>query len=298
MTTMSAAVSLRQNAAALVEDKRSAYIVALLLAVAWWGAALYLRERGTLLVWNDQDVTFSRALELIRTPYLLPGFANPPWALIPLIPFTFLPLPIAVLFQLAIFFAALTAIVHKLGGGLVPVLLALTSPITFFVAMELNVEWIVALGLLVPRPWSPLFLLVKPQMALGYGLVFTRREAARAVVVTLALLLGSFALWGFWIPDMIHSIQIYVLHRPINFAPMVFITAPIAFALGAILCWYGWCKHDPVYAVIGWLFFVTYIAHYSLQLPFAMLAVRHPRLALIISVGVWFLLSRLLLPML
>lgn len=288
----------RSMLVALEEDYRNAYIVAALLALAWWGVALYLRGQGTLLVWNDQEVTFSRALELIGMPYALPGFANPPWALIPLIPFTFFSLPVAVLLQLTIYFIVLTALMQRLGGKLRHVLLALTSPITFFVAMELNVEWIVALGLLVPPAWSPPFLLVKPQMALGYGLVFKRRDLVRALNVTLALFIISFLLWGFWIPDMIHSIQTYVLHRPINFAPMVFITLPGAFAVGAFLCWRGWRKRDPVYAVIGWTFFVTYIAHYSLQLPFTMFAARHPRAALLINLVAWFALARLLLPML
>ncbi len=275
---------------------RLALVIAVLLALAWWIMALYFYQRETFLVWDDQHWTFSQARNLLSTPYQIAGFVNPPWSLIPLIPFTFFPLPIAALLQLVIYFMILTGIVYKHGGGIRHLLLALASPITFFVAMETNIEWIVALAFLVPHQWSIPFLLVKPQVALGYVLTFTRHELIRGFFVTLALVLLSFVFWGFWIPDLLLSIQTNTLHRPVNFAPMVFITLPISFAIGAFLCWRGWRKRDPAQAVIGWLFFVPYIAHYSLLLPYTLFGVRYPRAALLINLVVWFALLRLLLP--
>ena len=97
-------------------------------------------------------------------------FANPPWTAALLAPFGLLPLELSALLQIGLYFAILTGVIYKFGGSFKTVLIVFTSFMALDSAIELNVEWLVALGLLVPAALSGPLLLVKPQIALGYGL--------------------------------------------------------------------------------------------------------------------------------
>src|SRR5260370_32082356 len=108
----------------------------------------------------------------LADPYEVKGFVNPPWTALLLAPFGFLPLSIATLAQLCIYFVLLTAVIFKFGGNTKTVLLTLTSIITLFAALELNLDWLVCIWLLIPPVLRGPFLLILQQEALGYCISF------------------------------------------------------------------------------------------------------------------------------
>jgi hypothetical protein len=154
----------------------------------------------------------------------------------------------------------------------------------------LNIDWLACLGLLVPAAWSGPFLLIKPQVALGVWISFKRRDLVRAIIVSLLTLLASLVIWGDWITRL-PGYASSQLHWGSNMAPLALLPAPVAvpisLGVGIALVWIAFRRRDPVLSILAWLFFVPYIKFYSLLLPLALLAVRWPRLALLISAVMW-----------
>ncbi|PJF20283.1 MAG: hypothetical protein CUN56_16950, partial [Phototrophicales bacterium] len=70
---------------------------ALILAVCWWGVALWLLQNDAPIdVWGDQAWVFLKYPTAILEPYKMVGFINMPWAKLFLLPVAILPLSIAV----------------------------------------------------------------------------------------------------------------------------------------------------------------------------------------------------------
>lgn len=261
--------------------------MALAIAVVWWLVAVIFRAGNLATVWYDQGTTFTQVGKHIDDPYQVRGFVNPPWTAIPLAPFSLLPLPIAVLVQLCLYFVIITAVIFKFGGNAKTVLLVLLSYIALDSALELNIDWLVYLGLLVMPPFSGPFLLIKPQDAFGYWLTLRPQDFVRAVVVLGAMIGVSLILWFNWPTKLIQAIQTNTLGRFYNLAPVALMPWPIAIAIGLALSWFGFKRRDPFLAIWGWIFFAPYLTFYALLLPFALLAIRYPRAALIFSVTMW-----------
>ena len=260
-----------------------------ILALIWWLVALYMRSLDIIPVWRDQIVTFT-APNPIDSPYGLVSFIYPPWAAILFAPLSWLPLTTAILIQLCLYFAVVTMVVYKFGGDIKAVAIALTSFIAFDSALELNIEWLVYLGLLVPPAFSGPLLAIKPQLAFGYWLTLKRRDLVHAIIVLLATVLVSLLIWGPWPIDMIDAIKLNTLGRSyhlFNLAPLVLLPAPVSIAIGVWMGWRAVKRHDVILGFLAWLFFVPYIASYSLLLPLALIAVRLPRFALLVTVVIW-----------
>jgi hypothetical protein len=266
-----------------------ALLISQALALVWWLVAMWLRGHTSVPVWYDQQVTFTQVPLRLANPYEI-YFVNPPWTAVLLIPFGLMPLPLSVLVQLCLYFAILTAVIFRYKGGIWIVLLALTSYIAFDSALELNVDWLACLGLLVPPAWSGPFLWVKPQTALGVWLSFQPRDVVRAVIVTLLLLIVSLIIWGDWLSPLLHYMSSQ-MQREFNMAPMGLLPAPvgvlIALGIGIVLARIAFRRRDPVLSILAWLFFVPYIKIYSLLLPLALLGIRLPRFALLVSTVMW-----------
>jgi hypothetical protein len=201
-----------------------------------------------------------------------------------------LPFDAATLTQACLFFGLLTLVIFKFGGGLRATLLAFTSFIALDSIIELNIEWLTCLGLLVPPALSGPFLLIRPQDGLGIWLTFKRRKLIRAIIVVLLLLLFSLIVWGLWPLQMAQPQQsISGLQQQINLAPSYHLSYPISAAIGILLALRAVRRRDPVFALLAWLFFVPYITLYGLLLHFAVLSIRFPRFALLISVTMWLI---------
>src|SRR5262249_32923785 len=147
--------------------------------------------------------------------------------------------------------------------------------------LELNIDWLVCIGLLVPPALSGPFLLIKPQDALGVWLTFRRKALFRAGFVCLVIFLISLLVWGWWPTQLLEALRLgrYV---GFNLAPTSYLTVPISAAIGLFLAWWAFRRRDPIIAIFAWLFFVPYIGFYGLLLHFALLSVRFRRFALLL----------------
>lgn len=272
----------------LTPELRRALLFSQVLAVGWWLVAVWLGSaQSGIPVWYDQTVTFTQAAWHIADPFRLPNFIYPPWAAIMLAPLGLLPLHLSVLVQICLYFALLTAVIFKFGGNGRVVLIALTSFLALLSGLELNLEWLICLGLLLPPLYSGPFLLVKPQNALGVWLSFSRRQLIGAAGLSTLLVGLSFLIWGFWPPLILERTQHISVNQFFNMAPSALVGWPLAIGVGLLLAWWAFRQRDPILSILAWTCFVPYLAPYSLMLPFALYAIRRPKFLQLVSIIIW-----------
>jgi hypothetical protein len=279
----------------LPKDLTRALILAQVMAVAWWLVALWLRPQEIIPIWYDQEHIFLRSAAFISDPYEVYGFINPPWTAVVMLPLSWLPVPLAILLQLSIYFAALVIVIFKFGQNarkgrcFQAVVITLTSFIALDNALELNIDWVTAVALALPLAWSGPLMLIKPQNAMGYYVGFHPRRWIPVFIVTGVFLLISFVAWGWWPPQMIEAAQTNLVGQEWNLAPM-FVTAWwISIPVGLVLMWLAFRRRDPLLGILAWLFFIPYIKLYGLLLPLALLAIRYRLVAIIIMVVMWII---------
>ncbi len=275
-----------------------ALVYSQLLAITWWLIAYWVRSLSLIPVWYDQSKIYIHGAHHLGNPYQLPRFVNPPWTVLFFAPFDPLPLALAVLVQICLYFGLITGVVFKYGGNVRVVLLVLTSFIAFDAILELNIDWIVALGLLVPTVYSGPFLLAKPQSALGVVISYRWSEFVYFVMFSLVTIILAFIFWGAWPIDMWGAIErnrqgLYDATH--NMAPSALLPVPLAYTLGLALGYLGFRQRDPILSIFAWMCFVPYLANYSLLLPFALLAIRWPLTAMIISAAMWIIYGGIIL---
>lgn len=137
-------------------------------------------------------------------------FFNPPWLLPILAPFVALGDSGRVLYLLCAI-AAFGFVAYRLGGKPLALAAFLVSPFVFDSLAWGNVEWIAALGFVLPGPVGLLLLAVKPQMTICVILfrVFESwqsggwRGAVRLCAVPAAVALASFVVFGFYPAKML-----------------------------------------------------------------------------------------------
>lgn len=259
------------------------------MALVWWLLVLEIRARDIIPIWFDQQHIFLRSAEFVQTPFAVAGFVNPPWLAVVMIPFATLPLPVAVLAQVAIYFGAITCLVYVLGGNWQAVAIALTSFVALDSTMETGIDWIVIVGLLLPMGWNAPFVFIKPQTALGYFAGVPLRNWLRLILGAAITGILSLVMWGWWLPAILENIRLYTVSATVNLAPMAYLTPFVSLPLGVFLLWQAYRRRDPLIGVLAWLFIVPYIALYSLLVYLALFAVRYPRIALLISVVMWII---------
>jgi hypothetical protein len=138
--------------------------------------------------WKNSFRPATLNLYSLRSPYI-PGTFNPPWAFIPLLPIALLPadLGVAVMFTLNLFVIALVA--HKLGAKPLAIVILLFSPPVLLSSFNCNIDWMVALGLIVPPPIGIFLVLVKPQAGLIIALFWCYQAWKRGRIRALSILL-------------------------------------------------------------------------------------------------------------
>ncbi|HEX3053416.1 MAG TPA: hypothetical protein VHP83_22340 [Aggregatilineaceae bacterium] len=261
-----------------------------LIAVIYWLAVIGFWIRVGQEPWWDQRVTFRPTLHHLNDVYAVPLFRNPPWLAVLIAPFSMMPLHLSVLIQLILFFAILTMLTYRFGGNLFHVLLVLGSPIALDAVFEFNIEWIVAIGLCIPAIYSGPFLMIKPQVALGYWFSFRPRTVILASLIALIVVVITIPFYGLWPLDMVNGARHSGLDQSIwNVAPSFLLGWPLALAIGIVLAARAFLRKDPFTGIIAGLFFVPYVTLYSLIIPWVFVAIRHPWLALEFNVVVWLL---------
>lgn len=269
--------------------------VALACALVWWAVALGLSAIEPR-IWGDQVHIFRAAVAQPDTPYAVWGFVHAPWTVVLFAPFTLPPLAIATLLQTLLYFALITGLVgqylpdaaHRQRRWLALVL-ALTSFFAFDAAAEMNVDWMVCIGLLVPVRYSSLFLMIKPQLAFGYYLGVPVKAWPKVALVGAVVLAASVLVWGLWPLTILEKVPRTSIGQSFNAAPQVLLPSALAWALGGLLAFFAFRRKDTLLGVLAGLFMVPYIASYSLLLPFTLLAIRVPKAALVVSLSVWLM---------
>ncbi len=263
-------------------------VFALIMAVVWWLVALWLRGQG-IPTWFDQGNTFRPASYNILHPYTVERFYNTPWVLLFIFPFAWLPLEVSMLLQAALLYSVLTFVIFRLGGDFKVVVWTLTSFMSLDATLQMNVEWVVLIGLLVPATYSAPFLAIKPQLALGYYFGVSPKKWLPIAGISIIVLLISFVVWGFWPPSMIAGTQLTPGGRYFNIAPINLLPWPISVAIGVFFAYQAFRKKDEALGILAGFFFVPYFAPYSLPLIFAIVAIKARRLAIIITISMWII---------
>lgn len=260
----------------------------------WYGAGLILSGGGRVEPWIDQTSTFLRAVDYLVQPNALDAFKNPPWTALYLIPFGLLArvsVPAALIAQMAIYWLALALVVVKFwrghGPGYRAFLIAMTSPFALDAALNLNIDWMVVVGLLVPAAYSAPLLLVKPQNAIGYLAALSWRELVRWTLVALIVVLASFLIWGPWPLVWLENSSVRPVGTNVNFAPWYVASPLVTIPIGIVLAVIARRRRDGLLAILAGAFVVPYIAFYTLLLHFTLIAIRWPRAALVISLALW-----------
>lgn len=267
----------------------SMFIIALIMSVGYWGLGLLAQTHNVIFVWGDLAWTFSKAITYWGTPYEIPGYFSTPWANLFLIPFELLPIQIVALLMITIYFCLITLLIYKYKGDRISLILTLTSILALDTALEINIDWLVCIGLIIPKKWSLPFLLIKPQTAMGYILSFSKGEFIHAMIVILIVLIASFLIWGEWINDLFKSIEYWETNSLVNLAPITILPSALAIFIGILISIYGWRKHDAIACIIGGIFFVPYIAPNSLLISLALLSTRYKKSLLFISLICWII---------
>jgi len=264
-------------------------------AMLFWIIGLLVQDNGTLFIWGDQLWTFTSATSHLANPYGSAGFFNMPWAMLMLIPFDFMPLEIAALSQIILYFVLLALVAYKFGGGRFSLIIALSSALALDAALEINIDWIVCIGLLVPPIWSGPFLMVKPQTAFGYVFSFSRSNFIKATIVVLSTIIIAFILWGNWPLTLLENLQKYETNALVNLAPMSILPVWVSLIIGIALGVWAVRKHDAILCIIAGLFFVPYIAPSSLLVAFALMAIRWPYIVLFVNAVCWVIVIQIIL---
>jgi hypothetical protein len=206
------------------------------------------------------------------------GFYNPPWLLV-LLPHARLELgwgnAVNFLLNLLVPFA----VIVKFKGGWKAVALVFTSPFYLQLVATNNVDWVPLLAFLAPAQWSLPFLMCKPQAVGGAALIYLKRTRGRAALPALAVLALAALLWpGWW-----WALSGLPLDVVINIAPF-----PLLVPLGLYALYRAWHADDETLAAAATPLLVPYIAPYAMTATMTVLAARHPRLAGIVWLVMWW----------
>ncbi len=175
-----------------------------LLLIGLIAASAMFLPRG--VDWYTAFRPASLAMLSGQSPYTVPGFHNPPWTLLPIIPFAVLPEAIGRGAVAVIGLVCYAFIGIRLGARPVTLALFLLSPPVLHSTLNSNTDWLALLGVVMPPNIGMLLLASKPQLGIGviiYQLVESGRTGgARRIasdfwpLVTFTLL--SLAVYGLW----------------------------------------------------------------------------------------------------
>ncbi len=274
------------------KNYQEAILIGIGVAILWWLVALYLYKTPSgVLVWYDQEHIFRSAP--LATPYDAYGFVHPIWVVILSYPFRWLPLEISTLVQSLIYFIALALVVIKFGGNRRAILITLLSFPSLDAVLQMNVDWLVIIGMLLPVWMSGPFILAKPQLGIGYYLGIHPRDSLKALLMMFAVFAVTVSIWGWWPVIIFERVSDASIGRFFNIAPIQYLGV-LSIAISIILGGFAFYRKDVPLGILASLFFTPYISAYSFPLMLGMLAIRSQRLALVIIIAYWVVIALLI----
>jgi len=141
-----------------------------------------------------------------RNPYDNPLMIHAPWGMIPLIPLALLPEAVGRVLLVICGLASYAYVAHKLGAKPIATIFLLLSPPVMHVLLNGNLDWLAAIGFVLPPQFGLFFISVKPQMGIAvapFWLIQAWRQGGwKQVLKTFApftiVLALSFAVFGLW----------------------------------------------------------------------------------------------------
>jgi hypothetical protein len=231
---------------------------------------------------EDWRVIREGVLALLSGNGYTADYFNPPWTALILAPLAQLPATISSAVLALVNLASFGVVAHRLGAKLPALLLLLTSaPVISGVGIG-NIDWLPALGLLLPPRWGLFFVLIKPQVGIGIALYWLweawqrgrAREVLRVFAPVTAAFLASFLIYGPY------------LFRPSLKTEWSTSLFPYLVPVGVVLLVLAVRKRTPHFAVGAGLFFSPYLTFPSYAL-LVLSGVRRWWLAAAVSALLW-----------
>lgn len=282
---------IRINNINLPSNKRSYLILLFLLSIILIAEIFYIFYQAQLFDFSffDWRVAFHPAVKEFlagRSPYTVKLFYNPPWVLLPLIPLSFLPDETAGFIMAILALGSYAYLAYRFGAKPFALAIFIFSPPIIRGIFDVNVDWLAALGLLLPPQIGLFFLLIKPQIGVVVAIYWAVqawrkgkwRELIRVFLPIMIAFAFSFFLYGLW-PLKFPN----VLDVPYNISPW-----PYAIPLGVFLIIYSLKKRKIELNLLSIPLLTPYFAPYSLPVPLLSL-VQYPYLLLIIEIGFWII---------
>jgi hypothetical protein len=231
--------------------------------------------------WHDYFRPAALALVRGGNPYDVPGFYNPPWILVPLIPIALLPPALGRLALFLVSLAGFCALLVHLKPTPIAAALFLVAPPVVICLNDGNVDWLPMLSLLLPAPWALVLAATKPQVGGGLGIYLLveawRSGGARALVRTglPVTVLGAVSLALYGLPD----------------DPMAALAGwwnvslfPYGVPVGLVLLWMALREQRALAALGAGPFFSPYVNQFSWAAPLAVLIHSPKRLAVAVAI--------------
>ncbi len=220
----------------------------------------------------------------LKNPYDIKSFFNPPWGLIPLIPFSLLPVKLGRVLYAAISMFGLGYAAWRMGARKWIWIAFMLMPLTIFNGLNVNLDWMVAIGFLLPPRWGLFLILLKPQLGIGLAFYWFIQAFRSGGIKNVATTFGpvglafalSFILYGNYFAKasfMVGSERI-----------LWYTSIPVATVLLAL----SLRTKTPGYAIAAGPFLAPYINPASA--PIALLGlINNPHLAIPALLGMWVL---------
>lgn len=179
-------------------------VVALVITVLTIVALSFVLPPG--IDWTESYRPAARELLSGRSPYNVPGFVFPTWAVLPMLPLGVLPDNIGRAVWFVMSLAAFGYTAYRLGARPLAMLAFLASPPVLHCLLNANIDWLAILGFAFPPQIGLFFIVMKPQMGVAvvvYWLVEAWRDGGVKEVVRVfwpvtVAMLATFVIFGLW----------------------------------------------------------------------------------------------------
>jgi len=223
-----------------------------------------------------------------QSPYLIDRFFNPPWALIPLLPFALLPERLGWSLLAVTTFFVLGFVAHRMGAKWWMVMALLLLPHTLYNGLQVNVDWLAALGFIMPPQIGLFFILLKPQLGAPLALFWLIetwrtggwRKAIKIFAPVTTAFLISFLIYDLYIT---RSTEL-ILQDGKSFWPF-------SIPIGVILLFLSIRSRKPALSIFSAPFLSPYTQPYSW--PYSLLGlINRPKIFLVFILIMWIIQDR------
>ncbi len=242
---------------------------------------------------EDWRILFYPAAKTPFNPYTIRTFNYPPWTVFIVYPLSFFSLAVSQAANISLNLVIFGLLVKYRKGTLLALLLTLTSYPFLTLISNGNVEWIPALGYLIPNGFGFFLLLTKPQSGSLAAIDWFLKSKNKIwfVLIPAIGVICSFFLWKNWVQNFwanqLWVNKIILAHSSINFSLF-----PWTIPLGIVLLYYVVKVRGPnseLYGCLATFCLVPYFSVHSLIIPFALLSARYPRIAIAVSILLWLI---------